>query len=91
MWSGKNGMELQGLGNYAAVLNATTPYVGTIRRWYCMSGCSGRFHGIYMNKSSLGTLEGCALRIYAKLTGMSCCTGSHSNKALYTNRALLLI
>lgn len=55
--------------NDASTLNDSSPFLGKTRRWYCIGECTGRFLGVYVVNSTLGTLDGCLLKIFIKVPG----------------------
>jgi hypothetical protein len=56
--------------NDASTLNDSSPFVGKVHRWYCIGKCTGRFLGVYVTNSTLGTLDGCLLKVFLKVTGI---------------------
>ena len=50
--------------NALSHLNDTSPFEGSLRRWYCTGGCSGQFASVNIEGSSLATLKGCTLRMF---------------------------
>ena len=50
--------------NSLSHLNTSSPFDGSVRRWYCRGACSGRFATVFIPSSTLATLKGCLMRMY---------------------------
>jgi len=60
-YTGHNGVNMS--KNTKNYLNDSSPFDGSIHRWYCYGPCTGRFASLHIPQSLLATLKGCYLRI----------------------------